>query len=287
MSVRISGLVWEHYPRGGGEFLTALALADHADHEGHNVRPGIAGLARKTRLSQRSIQFHLARMRRDQWLLPVRYLHGGHGRATEYRVNPAWISNPAGFAPFASQGSPPDTTQPYSSTVQVPAGKDEAGDDLQCNDIAPQPSGTVIEPTTTAVAPVAEAVVVVGNEWTEIEVPPPLQGPWLTSARRVLRDCPSAERAAVANEVAAIMSEGRPRGNPIGLLNRLVECSKAGTFVPSRGIRYAMKRRQEAEARACTLEATDRTATEGLRPVSEIAAQALAKMRAALQAKPP
>jgi hypothetical protein len=52
MSVKIMALVWDHYPRGGGELLTALALADHADHADHggqNVRPGITGLASKTR----------------------------------------------------------------------------------------------------------------------------------------------------------------------------------------------------------------------------------------------
>jgi hypothetical protein len=49
MSVKIMALVCDFYPRGGGELLTALALADHADHGGQNVRPGITGLARKSR----------------------------------------------------------------------------------------------------------------------------------------------------------------------------------------------------------------------------------------------
>ena len=83
-------LVFDHYPRGGGELLTALALADHADHQGQNVRPGIASLARKTRQSERTIQHHLARMRRDHWLLPVRFQRTA--------APSAWVAALAGVA---------------------------------------------------------------------------------------------------------------------------------------------------------------------------------------------
>jgi integrase len=51
----------------------------------HPLRPGMEGRARKTRQSLRTVQIHVARMRRERWLEPVRYLGGGYGRATEYR----------------------------------------------------------------------------------------------------------------------------------------------------------------------------------------------------------
>jgi len=37
MSIKISSLVWEYYPAGGCELLTALAYADHAHDDGTNV----------------------------------------------------------------------------------------------------------------------------------------------------------------------------------------------------------------------------------------------------------
>jgi hypothetical protein len=278
-------MVFDHYPRGGGELLTALALADHADHQGLNVRPGIAGLARKTRQSERTVQNHLARMRRDQWLLPVRYMRGGFGRVTEYRVNPAWLNNPADFAPLGSDRLPPTTVQVQTIRVQTATAKGEDGDQLGCNDAAPQPSGIIIEPTTTG-AP-GDQGVVVGQMSTELEFPPGLQGEWLESARRVLRDCPEDDRTAVLDEVAGIISQRRLRGNPIGLLHRLVERSKAGKFVPSRGIPVAQHRRRQRESVAHALKGAPSAAEFGPRAASELAAQALEKMRAALHSQPP
>ncbi|WP_369693801.1 helix-turn-helix domain-containing protein [Pseudomonas citronellolis] len=87
MSIKISSLVWEHYPVGSCELLTALAYADHA-HDDGTIRPSVAYIARKTRQSERSVQRHLAQMRKSGWLLTVRYANGGRSFVTEYRVNP-------------------------------------------------------------------------------------------------------------------------------------------------------------------------------------------------------
>jgi hypothetical protein len=179
MSVKVMALVWDHYPRGGGELLTALALADHADHGGQNVRPGITGLARKTRQSERTVQNHLAQMCEDRWLVPVRYLRGGYGHATEYRVNPGWISIPADFAP--------------------------------------QPSGPIKETTTTTAAVAAIAAACPSQAYQapldhpgqdhDLHFPPQLGGQWLESAKQMIADCPDSHRQAVLDELAGVIAK--------------------------------------------------------------------------------
>jgi hypothetical protein len=275
-------LVFDHYPRGGGELLTALALADHADHDGNNVRPGIAGLARKTRQSERTVQNHLARMRRDRWMLPVRYPNGGFGRATEYRVNPEWLKNPVDFAPFSRQIPGDSTVQPEATTVQAKARKGASDDNLRCNDAAPQPSGIVNEPTTTAPAVGSTGPVVVGDGLKLVEFPLALRGPWLESATLVVESCPASLRQQVVNEVAGIVARGKLRGSPIGLLHRLVDRAVAGTFVPSVGIPFAERQRLQAAARARGLEARLQASVPLPVPAGDIAREMLAKIRATL-----
>lgn len=78
-------LVWDHYP-GTGEFLTALCLADHADHDGGSIFPSVARIAKKTQQSERTIQRHLAAMRASGWLQVVKNSSGKPGEATTYRI---------------------------------------------------------------------------------------------------------------------------------------------------------------------------------------------------------
>jgi biotin operon repressor len=55
MSVKVMGLVWDtDLPRD--EKFILLAYADHADHDGGNIYPSIATIARKTGYSERSVQ---------------------------------------------------------------------------------------------------------------------------------------------------------------------------------------------------------------------------------------
>jgi len=78
-------LVWDHFP-GTGEFLTALCLADHADHEGGSIFPSVARIAKKTQQSERTVQRHLASMRASGWLVVVEEASGAPGKATTYRI---------------------------------------------------------------------------------------------------------------------------------------------------------------------------------------------------------
>lgn len=228
------GLVWDYYPEGGGELLTALALADHADHEGSGIHPGVSGLAAKTRQSERTVQYHLGQMRRTTWLQPVRYWRGGQGKATEYRINPGWINNPANFAPFAKGANDSNL------------GCKTAHERVQL--VAPQPVVVInktLPTTTSAGVAMAEAVVVVDEK---IDIPPPLGGDHLASTLQVLATCPEETRQLVVYEAAAIVARGSLKGSAIGLLRGLCRRAAEGTFIPAYGPGFsAQRRRQLAE----------------------------------------
>lgn len=224
-------LVWEHYPVGGGELLTALAYADHAHDDGAGVRPSIEHMARKTRQSERTIQMHVAAMRRTTWLLTVRHASGGRGRTTEYRINPAWISNPAGFAPFLGA----------IERVQSDAGKGAADGTKGCKAFAPQPPRTILEPTTTARRAASEVAVVVGDA---LQFPVSLSGDARLSAEKLLARCPPEFRQAALDEVAGYRE---PVRHPLGLLRHLVNQAIDGSFVPAAALDH---RRQLERIRA-------------------------------------
>lgn len=85
MSVKISGKVWE-LDLEPTDKLVLLALADHADHEGENVRPGNARLCAKTGLSERTISTKLASFIERGILQPVE-TQAGRGHIREYNLN--------------------------------------------------------------------------------------------------------------------------------------------------------------------------------------------------------
>jgi len=91
MSVEMMAQVFKRYPVGGGEYVLALALADHAHEDGTHIFPGTESLAVKTRQSERTVQRQLVKMVNDGWLVLVR--KGGAGRkdTTEYRINQEWL----------------------------------------------------------------------------------------------------------------------------------------------------------------------------------------------------
>jgi hypothetical protein len=98
MSVKIMSLVFDHYPGPPAERFTALALADHASHDGENVYPSVNQLALKTGHSERAVQYHLRRMEARGWLEVVEH-GGGRGKRTKYRI-PIEKLKGAAYAPF-------------------------------------------------------------------------------------------------------------------------------------------------------------------------------------------
>lgn len=86
MSAKISGKVWE-LDLEPTEKLVLLALADHADHEGNNVRPGNDLLVAKTGLSQQTISAKIAKFVELGILEPTK---DGRGRGVvrEFSIEP-------------------------------------------------------------------------------------------------------------------------------------------------------------------------------------------------------
>lgn len=82
-------MVWDNYPAGGSELLLALALADIGRDDGTSIYPSVRTMASKTRLSERSIQYLLDKMRTSGFLGVVEQggMAGKKKRATEYRIN--------------------------------------------------------------------------------------------------------------------------------------------------------------------------------------------------------
>lgn len=78
-------MVFEHYPEGGGEMLLALALADFSDDDGGKVFPSIPALAKKTRQSERSVQYQLRRMEQIGFISVAEISVGGRIRGRKYK----------------------------------------------------------------------------------------------------------------------------------------------------------------------------------------------------------
>lgn len=86
MSARVSGKVWE-LELDPTEKLVLLALADHADHEGNNVRPGNDLLVAKTGLSERTIGQKIASFI-ERGILEPENTKTGRGKIREFSVDP-------------------------------------------------------------------------------------------------------------------------------------------------------------------------------------------------------
>ena len=175
MSGKMCGLVFEHYPVGGGEMITALCLADHADHDGTSIWPSVPTIAKLTRQSERTVQYHLSKMQESGWLLLVGNAKGGRKKSREYRINPVWIETGklekkgAEIAPFNGEGveaaEPVDNFEKGAIAVApFDDGKGATGDTKGCNleqervqsealkgatAIAPNPSLPVLDPSVT------------------------------------------------------------------------------------------------------------------------------------------
>ena len=68
MSIKIMSMIWDDGPAKQSERFVLLALAYYANDQGE-CWPSIAGIARKTCLTERGVQKILRRLSDDGWLL--------------------------------------------------------------------------------------------------------------------------------------------------------------------------------------------------------------------------
>lgn len=115
MSVRIMSMVFDRYPVGGGEYVLALALADHSHEDGSRIFPSVESLAQKSRQSVRTIQRQLIAMQESGWLVLVREGGKGPKNTNEYRINPAWVDG-ADFSSIKPKG---DILSPLADEKRV------------------------------------------------------------------------------------------------------------------------------------------------------------------------
>ena len=134
MSVKVTALVWDHFPFGGGEYLTALALSDHADDTGGRIYPSVKRLAAKTQQSERTVQYHLKAMLKIGWLQVVERGGAGAGKSTRYRI-------PIELIPRDAVGRVQNLHPAESSTKE--AGRVQPDTNKGATAIAPESSRTV------------------------------------------------------------------------------------------------------------------------------------------------
>lgn len=112
----MTGLVFSRYQNSGGEFVLALALADHAWDDGTHIWPSVKTLAEKTRQSRRAVQYQLRSMLDSGWLQLVKKSSGRPGFCNEYRINPDWITG-AEIAPVGQENKKCSTKPPDISSA--------------------------------------------------------------------------------------------------------------------------------------------------------------------------
>lgn len=62
MSVQATTAVWNHSKARGADLIVMLAIADAANREGRNARPGMETLTKWTRKSERAVLYSIARL---------------------------------------------------------------------------------------------------------------------------------------------------------------------------------------------------------------------------------
>jgi hypothetical protein len=114
MSVKTMGAVWEldlEPPRK----LVLLAMADHADHDGMNVRPSVRMVAQKTGYSERQVQ-RIIRELEAAAILVVQEAGTGRGHATHYRIV---LPKGDNMTPFTETEPRQDVTHSAANPVNV------------------------------------------------------------------------------------------------------------------------------------------------------------------------
>lgn len=127
MSIKIMSAIFDSKTLGPTERLIMLALADHADDAGR-CYPSMQRLQERTGLSERAVQTNVRALTDKGYLRVI--VGGGKGNANVYFVS----ANPAAETPYQMHpaADAPQTPQQMRSNPAADA---------------PEPSGTIIEPS--------------------------------------------------------------------------------------------------------------------------------------------
>lgn len=141
--------------------LVLVALADHANDDGTEARPGLKRIGVKTGLSRRAAQDCLAHLESHHLIKASGYRRGGHGKTTNWTVNPILLRFFADWYEDDDDGytlAVETVQEMHRSTVQETHPFHENSADCgrkQCSvgqltvqPGAPQPSGTIIRTAT-------------------------------------------------------------------------------------------------------------------------------------------
>jgi Helix-turn-helix domain len=110
VSIKVMTEVWDSSSAKGGARLVLLALADHANDEGY-CYPSLSRLARKSRLSERNVQFILRDLETRGELVILR----GSGRGN---VNTYWVLPPMTVARLKLEGKTLKSFHPLATLEQ-------------------------------------------------------------------------------------------------------------------------------------------------------------------------
>lgn len=150
MSVRVMSAVFDRYPYAA-EMLLALALADHAHDDGTHIYPSVAALAKKTRRSERAVQYQLRAMIDRGWLVLDRPATGQRGLTNHYVISEEWLAGGEPVPPTAdstgAKFAPVESVDNSSVTGETGFVQGCNGLRPGVKPIAPKPSLTIMNQT--------------------------------------------------------------------------------------------------------------------------------------------
>lgn len=242
MSAKLTDLVWSHYPNGGGELLTALALADHGDPDGTHIYPGLDTLSEMTRQSKRAIQNHVGNMLSINWLVVVKQ-GGGRGKLTEYRI-------PIECIPQEILGTWQKLPRINLAQTWQKHGK-SARDSIGTRTNIVKTAATRARKVLSTTPKIAAAV-------SKFHFPEKLSSPDRESALRLLNGASHESKQLLLDELAGRMQDEKkdPLKNPLGFLKTLVDAEHVGglatNYAPTIQVQreHAQVQREVAAARA-------------------------------------
>lgn len=87
MSIEVMAKVWKHSQHSGSELLLLLALADHAHDDGTNIHPSQSAMAKKVRMSERSIRYLLDKICASGELVRDGFVDTPNGKVVKYKIS--------------------------------------------------------------------------------------------------------------------------------------------------------------------------------------------------------